>query len=81
MNMQEQWRVVFYEVDQEPIEEIVSSFHDAYALSLPDPVYEARWASMRKADVIAAFAAGATEVVVARRPGGVGMGRTVIQRV
>ena len=81
MQMNGQWRVVFYEVDEQPIEEIMRSFADAFALALPDPVHEPGWTSMRRAQVIAAFAAGAVEVVVARHPGGVGMGRTVIYPV
>lgn len=81
MNMSEQWRVVFYEVDQEPIEEIMSSFADAFALALPDPLMEPGWTSLKRAEVMAAFAEGASEVVVARHPGGSGMGRTLIQRM
>ena len=79
--MNGQWRVTFYEVDEQPIEEIMRSFADAFALSLPDPQHEPGWASMRRAEVVAAFAAGAAEVVVARHPGGVGMGHTVLSPV
>ncbi len=81
MNQQEQWRVVFYEVDEEPIEEIMSSFADAWALAQPDPQHERGWRIQRRADVIAAFAAGEQDMIVAHHPNGVGYGRTVISRV
>jgi len=81
MQMNGQWRVVFYEVDEQPVEEIMRSFADAFALALPDPLMEPGWTSLRRAEVVAAFAAGAAEVVVARHPHGVGLGRTVIYPV
>jgi hypothetical protein len=39
MNNQEQnqWRVTFYEVGEEPIVEVMSSFADAWALAQPNP--------------------------------------------
>jgi hypothetical protein len=81
MNQQEQWRVVFYDVDEQPIEEIMSSFADAWALAQPDPQHERGWRIQRRADVVAAFAAGEQDMIVAHHPNGVGYGRTVISKV
>ncbi len=73
--------MVFYEVDEEPIEEIMGSFADAWALAQPDPQHERGWRIQRRADVVAAFAAGEQDMIVAHHPNGVGYGRTVISRV
>lgn len=58
------WSVLLLEVGEEPINEEVESFHDAWALAQPFAEDGYVWTMLAKEEVVARFEGGAMEEIV-----------------